>query len=242
MEKKPNIAAYNVIKANRYDHESTVIRGNREAHKNSLLDILSYIKNDQKVFVDLGCGTGELTDLFFKIFPSITGYLIDGSEEMLSKSKERFIGLGNKLIFKCMALEELNWDTFELPPDIIFSSFAIHHLENIHKWKLYQKAYQQLNAGGVFILFDYFRPEDKKSDNLLEFLACMDIKRRAETKLRKVIDITKIIENDRKAKDAEGDKEGSLEEHYKKLTEIGFKSVTIVFKEARLAGIVGFKN
>ena len=242
MEKKPNITAYNVIKANKYDHESTVIRGNREAHKNSLLDILSYIKNDQKVFVDLGCGTGEITDIFFKVFPSIAGYLIDGSEEMLSKSKERFIDLKNELIIKCVALEELNWDTIEKTPEIIFSSFAIHHLENIHKWNLYKNAYQKLAVGGVFILFDYFRPEDKKSDNILEFLACMDIKRRAEIKLRKEIDITKIIENDRKAKDAEGDKEGSLEEHYKQLTKIGFKSVTIIFKEARLAGIVAFKN
>ena len=45
--------------------------------------------------------------------------------------------------------------------DVIFSSFALHHLSNLDKQSFFQAVYQKLKTHGFFLLIDVVRNEDE---------------------------------------------------------------------------------
>ena len=125
-------------------------------------------------------------------------------------------------------------------PQIVFSAFAIHHLGDDDKRKVYEQIYRCLESDGIFILFDSFRPREEQADRLLEYLCCLDIKRRAENARSRPLDIERVIARDRENKCNEGDREASLPDQLAWLHEIGFRNVTTIFQESRYAGLVAF--
>lgn len=102
-----------------------------------LLEIRSNID-----IVDLGCGTGILTERLAELFPHCYATGIDNSSEMLEKACER--GREN-LIFKSQNIESIdgNWD-------LVFSHSAIQWVEN-HKM-LVPKLCSCVNPGGQLVV------------------------------------------------------------------------------------------
>ena len=92
--------------------------------------------------VDLGCGTGEITDKLASRLPGSNVLGIDSSPEMLSRAK-RFERPG--LSFKLCSIEDISgrWD-------LIFSNSALHWVEN-HK-ELIPKLFSQLKSGGQIVV------------------------------------------------------------------------------------------
>ena len=61
--------------------------------------------------------------------------------------------------------------------DVIFSSFAIHHLQDPGKKELFQHCYQRLNHGGIMIYNDIFRSHaQSREDYLAEYTSNIDKK------------------------------------------------------------------
>ena len=239
MKTIPSVFKYD-SSASSYDETSKIVCGARELHRNYFEILLRLIKSSQKSFLDLGCGTGYFTEAILEIYPGISGILIDGSGKMLSVAKEKFKTNSN-LTFTVSLFENITWD--EIPAmDIIFSSLALHHLEDHEKWKLFTNVHRRLNKDGVFIYFDIFRQEDPVSEKIIEFLSCYDIKNRLESRINKEMDIKKIIENDRKIKMEEGDRETSLSMTLEKLEMAGFHHITSIFQDARYAGIIAYRD
>lgn len=50
------------------------------------------------------------------------------------------------------------------PADVIYSSFAVHHLPTAQKGELFRLGAQKLNAGGLFLLVDVTREEGEPLD------------------------------------------------------------------------------
>jgi tRNA (cmo5U34)-methyltransferase len=223
-----------------YDETSNIVCGNRDSHKNYFENILRYIKSSQNSFLDLGCGTGFYTDIILNFFPEINCVLLDGSDKMLSIAREKFKGKSNISFIESL-IEDIKWK--EIPEfDIVFSSLAVHHLEDSAKWRLFGSIHKKLNKNGVFIYFDLFRPQDLISDKIIEYFSCYDIKKRIESRTNKEIDVNKIIENDRRIKKEEGDREATLPATLLKLEEIGFHHITQLFQDNRYAGIIAYKD
>jgi tRNA (cmo5U34)-methyltransferase len=65
-------------------------------------------------------------------------------------ARQRFAGLPG------FTFQELNFATQPLPGryDVVISSLAIHHLPDAEKATLYQRIYEALNPGGLFINAD----------------------------------------------------------------------------------------
>jgi tRNA (cmo5U34)-methyltransferase len=104
--------------------------------------------------LDLGCGTGNLTQRILEHFADAQIDALDLSEEILEESRKRF---GNKSTinylqedFKSMILTEGKYD-------LVMSSIAIHHVEDPFKLRLYKEVYQSLKKGGLFIFADQTR-------------------------------------------------------------------------------------
>lgn len=115
------------------------------------VSVVKNLKPAAANIVDLGAGTGLLTQQMYQLYPEAQFTLIDLSEDMLAVAKERFQGLPNVV---CRVSDY----TTEIPDDadIICSALSIHHLENAEKQQLYRAVYDALPVGGVFVNLDQF--------------------------------------------------------------------------------------
>ena len=103
-----------------------------------------------RTVLDVGAGTGLFSYFIYQQRPDLEFTLLDLAPEMLAVARQRFAGLPG------FEFRELNFSTQELPGtyDIIISSLAIHHLPDAEKAALYQRIYDVLNPGGLFINAD----------------------------------------------------------------------------------------
>lgn len=230
-----------------YDQNSQLDKGNREVHKSMVEDVLSFLSRRPSSFLDLGCGTGYFSEVFYQAFPEASGTLLDGSGEMLEEARARFGGRPLKADYQKALFQDWPAEPDTRQYDVIFSALAIHHLEDEQKWRLFGRIFDKLTPGGVFILYDIFRLENPRSQALLEYLACKDMQKRFMAELDICVEVEelsveRIIANDRRMRQAEGDKEACLEEILNRLTATGFGNVTTFLQEARFAGIVCFKD
>lgn len=109
---------------------------------------------EPKRILDLGCGTGNLTEQIFKSFPEAEIDALDISEDILNESRKRFLHTPN------IRYIQSDFKTMHLSPgsyDLIMSSIAIHHIDDSDKINLYREIYQALKPGGIFIFADQTR-------------------------------------------------------------------------------------
>ena len=103
-----------------------------------------------RTVLDVGAGTGLFSYFIYQQRPDLEFTLVDLAPEMLAVARQRFAGL---LGFD---FQELNFATQPLPGryDVVISSLAIHHLPDAKKATLYQRIYEALTLGGLFINAD----------------------------------------------------------------------------------------
>lgn len=236
-----SVEAFGFEHAKRYDSDAELLMGDRTGQRRYLSDLLRCLPTPPRTFVDLACGTGYFTEVFFEVFPGIRGFGVDGSDAMLEQARARFAAMDRDLTLRLGLLEKLNWDSIGTTTSLVFSAFAIHHLAHEEKRALLSEIFEHLEPAGHCILFDSFRPEDPRADEIIERLTCIDIQRRVREARGTDAPLERIIGRDREVKAAEGDRESSFEAHLRWLRELGFEGVAPVFLEARMGGIIGSK-
>lgn len=236
MENTQSTQAYGKERATRYDQFSAVTMGDRRRQRSYLQDLIQRQPFTAGAFLELGCGTGFFSEVFFEHQPDIHGHLIDGSADMLALARQRVLQDNRRASFQHTLFDHIDWTA--LPTfDVVFSGYAIHHLTDAGKWALFARIHASLAPDGAFILFDNFLPRQDRGRDLIEFLTCREIER----KTRHITPLEQIIETDRKVKAAEHDQEASFEEHLEQLRALGFGHVFPVFLDARYGGLVAYK-
>lgn len=106
-------------------------------------------------FLDLGAGTGLLTQFLKTSFAKAEYTLVDFSSEMLAQARARFGGQTG-IHFLEADYAEAEWPgSF----DGIFSSLSIHHLNDEAKVALYRKVFAHLRPGGIFLNAEFVRAQ-----------------------------------------------------------------------------------
>jgi tRNA (cmo5U34)-methyltransferase len=109
--------------------------------------------------VDLGGGSGRLIERILTRFPNARAANVDQSEAFLAIAERRLAPFGERAIFIQRRLQD-DWPTeLTVVSQAIVSMSAIHHLDPAEKRKLYQRVYDVLAPGGIFINGDEYRPE-----------------------------------------------------------------------------------
>ena len=101
--------------------------------------------------LDLGAGTAIYSGMVQAVFPNAEITLLDLAEEMLEKAKSRFSQLGKspRILIGDYVETDLGGSY-----DLVISGLSIHHLCDRDKESLYQKIYNALNPGGMFVNAD----------------------------------------------------------------------------------------
>ena len=95
--------------------------------------------------LDLGAGTGLMSEAVLARYPEAEMVLIDGSAEMVEQAPAR-LGESVRTI-----VADMRAQLPDGPFDAVVSGLAIHHLEHPDKQDLYRRIHAVLRPGGVFV-------------------------------------------------------------------------------------------
>ncbi len=159
------------LQADNYDDE---VRDEENPIREGYQNILLWIKSAMPksgIAIELGCGTGNTT----KVIPNTLKKIIcvDVSSEMIRVAKKKI--KDKKIIFVKDDLLSFLHSYEKKDIDVIVSMYAIHHLTQKEKHKLFQAAYDILKDKGKIIFADlmfkdrrYKKEMIKKYPNLAE--------------------------------------------------------------------------
>lgn len=192
-----------------------------------ITDCLSFSAKN-KTILDLGAGTGLLTEMILKKFPKSEFTLLDVSDEMLEQAKLRFSGNYNVKYL----IGDYSKTIFDEKYDAVISALSIHHLEDNDKHLLFRNIYNSLNHGGIFINGDQFRSKHPE----IESWIINSWKQKIETSNLNRTDIDAAYQR------MKLDKPSTVHENLEWMEDAGFQDVELMYKYYPFGVIVGFKK
>lgn len=121
-----------------------------------LFNMFCYLPRDFKPrrILDLGCGTGNLTEQIRLHFPDPEITAVDISGEILKECETRFSG-DREIRYVQADFRDLPFAPGSF--DLVMSSIAIHHIQDPDKSLLYRRIHELLSPGGIFVFADQTR-------------------------------------------------------------------------------------
>lgn len=203
--------------ANSYDESISNIIPFYNNMIEALINAIPFNNDDEIAILDLGCGTGNISELLINKFPNSHCTCLDLAENMIEITKNKLKSYEN---MKFLVGDFSDFD-FNQEYDVIVSSLAIHHIkENKEKIKLFQKIFNSLKKEGVFYNADVVSTSSNylKQLNLDKWIEFM---RKNYSK-----DVYSHWINNHK----EGDYPSKLTDQLIWLKEVGFTDVDVIWK------------
>jgi tRNA (cmo5U34)-methyltransferase len=127
-----------------------------------LATILDYLPDNPRRVLELGCGTGILTEMILDRFPGTEVAGIDLSPEMLHIASAKPALRGVKFIEGDLR------DAWPPGPyDAVVTSLCIHHVSPEERAGVVRRAHDVLSPGGRFVCGDVFRGETDWEERIL---------------------------------------------------------------------------
>ena len=138
--------------------------------------IIKKFNPEVRNFLDLGCGDGFLGRFVHQLFPEASAVFLDISEEMIKKARQ--MSNQGKATFIVKDFSETDWpDTIPGTKefDLIVSGYAIHHIDNPLKQRLFADIFTLLNPGGLFLNLEHVSSPSPQIQEMFNdlFLDCM---------------------------------------------------------------------
>ncbi|MGQ9630611.1 MAG: citrate/2-methylcitrate synthase [bacterium] len=124
-----------------------------ELHE-AIINAIPFLKDQRIRVLDLGIGTGELALKVLETFTNSHVVGVDISPQMIGIAKRKLAKYEDRLSF--LQEDFVNLD-FHEEFDVIVSTFAIHHLDDGEKRRLYRRAYDFLKGRGCFFNGDIIK-------------------------------------------------------------------------------------
>ncbi len=183
----------------------------------ALITAIPFSAEQSVEVADLGCGTGTVALAVKKAYPRAVLTCVDLSGRMLDMARIKLDDPGARFV-----QDDFYHLHFDRTYDVIVSSLALHHLETDHdKLAFYQKIFNALNSGGIFINADVVLASDPiLQEKFLEhWWSFMRNNVPAEE-----------VENKWKLTYRNEDRPASMTRHLEMLKEVGFSETEIVWK------------
>ena len=190
--------------------------------------------------LDLGCGDGIVTKYIREKYPHNTFTLMDDSLDMIEKAKENLAGDDASFVhqpFENYISLPLTKEKF----DLVYSAWAIHHLDIDRKGKLYEKVFREMRPEGLFIVMDTVQPPTVRSEQW-QFRMWTYWMNETLQKVGFIDDIGKYDHIPSMYKNQEEDKPSPLSQQIELLKKVGFKDVDCFFKYGVFSLFGGIKS
>lgn len=183
----------------------------------ALINAIPDNKENPKV-LDLGCGTGNITQKLLTRFPQAEVTCLDLSENMIKIAKNK---LSQYKSIKYLIGDFTETEITE-KYDAIISSLALHHIPNDkEKEEMYQAIYKALNKNGVFYNADVILGNSTYNEELNNKIAQEDM-------INNGVTLEEIQEH--KGKREANDIPTTVYNHIKMLENVGFQEIDIIWK------------
>lgn len=177
-------------------------------------------------YLNLGAGPGNLDVVLLEHFRGANAVVLDGSLAMLTEARKELAKYGDRVEYVQANLTTSEWTGAVAGPfDFVLSSRTIHHLGGPPRIReLYREIRGLTGHGGTFLNLDYVRP--------------------AKAELARLSDwITRDEEADFSGAPHDVDNmPGTLQEHLGWLSEAGFGTVEVYWKQMDLALMSGING
>jgi tRNA (cmo5U34)-methyltransferase len=193
----------------------------------AVIDALSLHAPPPRRVLDLGAGTGLLSEAVLTAFPDVSIELLDGSEAMLAEASQR---LGDAA--GAVHVADMADDLPDGPFDAIVSALAIHHLSDADKRRLFARAQAALVPGGVFVNAEQVAGPTDELTAIYTATWERDCRALGATD-EELDDARQRMRHDRCA---------DVESQLAWLRQAGFTAADCVYKSWRQAVLVGFKG
>ena len=140
-----------------------------------ILTMLPFSSVDRVRVLELGPGTGNLTQKVLTRFPHSTVVGYDLSEQMLAQARAKLAAFEARLRL-CQG--DIAQTVFPGPFDAVISAIAVHHVPPPSKPILFHRVYAALRPGGVLVLGDAFEATTPALGETYRRLTAEDMARR----------------------------------------------------------------
>jgi len=133
-----------------YDAEIRRFIPGYDAMLDEVAEAVAEHRGDAPHVIDLGAGTGSLTERIARRLPAARFTLVDIDPTMLAQAAGRLGAVADRV-----TLREASFDDPLPPADAVVASFSLHHVHDPDaKRALFARIHDALPAGGVLVIGD----------------------------------------------------------------------------------------
>jgi tRNA (cmo5U34)-methyltransferase len=192
------------------------------------IDLIPFPREQEIEVLDLGAGTGLLAAFTAYSFPRARITMVDISNEMLERARERFVMGGDRFRFE---VSDYGAEPIQEKYDAVVSGLSIHHLSDEQKRSLFQRIHTALKDGGVFVNAEQIRGATPEIEQAHQ--------ERWLTRVRELgVDERDLAASQERMK---FDRSATLEEQLEWLKQSGFREIDCAYKNLIFAVYGGRK-
>lgn len=225
-----------------YDADMDLMHPNRHKMVEIALETLPFSPQDCFTALDIGVGTGLFSNAVLRKFSNCRIIAIDGASAMVDVAKLRIGTEADRVDFRVGDFRSLNrLLRAEENGDVVYSSYALHHLTSDEKLAVARDAVRFLKPGGWFLNADLIVAADQRVEARIQEIRVQGIVRRAAGRDERFAGAasTRSFLDDLEAR--EQDKPLTLNEDLRILREAGLQNASVLWLEYREAVAGGFK-
>ncbi len=238
-----SIDAYNLRRrVAAYDADMDIWHPKRSKMVQIALEVLPFESDARLVGLDLGIGTGYFTERFLEAFPQAKVHAVDGAKTMIDFAKTRLGDRGRQVSFHVGDFRDLEQLIAGVEGfDVVFSSYALHHLTRDEKVSVVRTAVSLLRPGGWFVNADIVVADTPEVEKRIQEIRVKGIVERARGADPRFADYeaTRRFIDELEAK--EGDQPLTLTDDLQVLRDAGLRDVAVYWLEYREAVTGGRK-
>jgi ubiquinone/menaquinone biosynthesis C-methylase UbiE len=225
-----------------YDADMDVMHPNRVKMVDVIVEFLPFARDTEATVMELGIGTGYLTQRLLEMFPRARVIGVDGATAMVEMARARLGDLARRVDFRVGDFRELETllEAGETV-DSVVSAYALHHLDARAKSEVVQQAVEVMRSGGWFLNADLVangstvveaRAQQLRVDGIMRRAAPGDQRFASESETRRFLDELQAEESDQPV---------TLWEDLEILERAGLEDACVLWLEYREAVTAGRK-
>jgi len=210
-----------------------------------ILDLIPAEADEPFQVVELGVGSGWLSEAILNRFQRARVIALDGSPAMLKESGRRLGRFPGRVELRQFRLEDADWIS-GLPSELrcVVSCLAVHHLDGPAKHRLYHDVYQRLGTPGAVIIADLVAPRSKRERRILAKQWNDEVRRQSEAFTGSLEGYQEFVDDHSNWYEHPdpADMPSTIQEHIEWLEAAGFSTPNVFWMRAGHAIYGGFKE